>query len=252
MAISPELAKMISEKRKEILGERVFTSTPFFKKKPKDAFEYKSISGAKATHAIFDDLIEPPLWFDKPPIDEVSDEAMASWILASKESEGEIMGRKVSAESSTSHGIDAETHSEKALHRLCDRINGLDALKKEIHSLSNAGNYVCKRRQGDFRNFPFMGGEEFRFNSAYVGKSGSIIYVFKPAYPVADFQFFEINALKIDAFPTFKKVIEKIVSSGMSMDMYEAEYKVIFEEKDQQERQQEKLDNYGNAWGSFA
>ncbi len=73
---------------------------------------------------------------------------------------------------------------------------------------------TCKRANGSFIRRSHIGGEEFAFDSIYVGKKGALIFVFKPSR-AADYQaveMFEKDA--IECLSGFKVAMSDAMSIG--------------------------------------
>lgn len=69
-------------------------------------------------------------------------------------------------------------------------LSAQSASGRQSFSLGEPTQLTVSRKGGQFTKKPHIGGEEFAFVRAYMGKRGSLIFVFKPR-GVADYEFAE-------------------------------------------------------------
>lgn len=146
--------------------------------------------------------------------------------------------------------------SQDVLQVVAERLTETDAVKSimrdGVYKLEKPGMYVVKGRfkSGEYKKHPFIGGEAFSLLSIYGGKSGKLIFVFKPKVPSGDYQFLELAQDQLKDMAMFSDSLS--LELGMSLDDFikaNGEHLAKEEEKIEEARI---AHSYGDRWGLFA
>lgn len=140
------------------------------------------------------------------------------------------------------------------LQILSERINEGASFKdfqKELCLISSSGMFVVKGRfkSGEFRNMAFIGGEQFRVQSVYAGKS-DLIFVMKPTSPSSEFQFLELPAKSASKMANLDEAFKRAFGSTIA-EFLEQNGKELAQEEARIEEERV-ADSYGSRWGAFA
>lgn len=104
-------------------------------------------------------------------------------------------------------------------------------------------------RRDRYRKEGLLGGERFSFSSVYAGKSGKLIFCFKPSRPV-DYKQIEVGQHEIEqVFPSVIEAVEELLETDLGT--YLKEYSQVYEEKEMARELAEKKETYGSNWGMF-
>jgi hypothetical protein len=136
--------------------------------------------------------------------------------------------------------------------RLMDHPGICDIIDSSIFKLAKPGMLTVKGRykNGEYKKHPFLGGELVRLMSVYGGKSGRLIFVFKPKTPSGDFQFIEIPEDHLDALEMFREAVDMAIGEPLTAFISNNVAPLIVEETKAEE---ERIDTvYGDRWGLFA
>lgn len=105
------------------------------------------------------------------------------------------------------------TEAAAAFERLARVFNKVFGDEHVHFELAEPASLTAKDRHGKYSARAFIGGEKFVPSSAYVGKRGHLIFVFKPATPAADFAHVEMDEDKaIRLLAEFRGYINAILS----------------------------------------
>ena len=84
--------------------------------------------------------------------------------------------------------------------------------KLDVFEINSPVSLPVETKAG-YRTRPFIGGESFIPKGAYVGRSGRVIYVFRPYIQSTEFETIEVSSDKLDTvFPEFQKWLRLIDS----------------------------------------
>lgn len=111
---------------------------------------------------------------------------------------------------------------------------------------------TMKNRMGQYRKHPLIGGEEFTPTSAYMGKSGKMIIVFRPidTHIASRFSFMEMDATAARAT---LEGFSRFMDNSLSMD-FDEQVRQIREEAGAEEREAHMRgmgNHYQEAFGSW-
>lgn len=140
-------------------------------------------------------------------------------------------------------------YSKDALEAVAARLSS--RLPEKLGKLRNESSRMVTvlDRRDQYKKEGLLGGETFTFASIYAGKSGKLIFCFKPTRP-AGYKRIEIGQHEIAAiFPDVMDSVERLLSSDL--DTYLRDYSVVYEEKEEAKLLAEKQEVYGSSWGMF-
>ena len=95
----------------------------------------------------------------------------------------------------------------------------------------------------------FIGGEQFRVQSVYAGKS-DLIFVMKPTSPSSEFQFLELPAKSASKMANLDEAFKRAFGSTIA-EFLEQNGKELAQEEARIEEERV-ADSYGSRWGAFA
>jgi hypothetical protein len=103
----------------------------------------------------------------------------------------------------------------KPLQEYCNRVRKVfeDMPANEVFTPNGPQSLAVKTRFGSFRTEHFKGHEEMKPMHAYVGRSGKIIYCFRP-WKAADYTMIEIRANQIDRISGFKARLDELIDES--------------------------------------
>lgn len=140
-------------------------------------------------------------------------------------------------------------YSRDALNAVADRLSRHESLRG--YKVENARSEVVTilNRRDQYRKEGLLGGEKFQFQSVYAGKSGQLIFCFRPLRP-ADYKRIELNVSQLEKlFSSFLQEVEAILETDL--DNYLDSYSSVYEEKEAAVELAQKQEAYGSKWGMF-
>lgn len=146
--------------------------------------------------------------------------------------------------------------SQDALQIVAERLMNhpgiCDIIDTSVFKLAKPGMLTVKGRfkNGEYKKHPFLGGELVRLMSIYGGKSGRLIFVFKPKTPSGDFQFIEVSEDQLDYVEMFIGAVDLAISCSLTDFINENATTLAIAETAAEEERIDAI--YGDRWGLFA
>lgn len=140
-------------------------------------------------------------------------------------------------------------YSKDALEAVARRLSGRDDLKEPSFEIKSGCMATIVDRRDKYKKEGLLGGEKFKFFSAWAGKSGKLIFRLKPTRP-AGYKFVEFNHDDLEKyFPKLTGMIENVLETDIKT--YLDNYSSVYEEKEAAIELAEKQKQYGANWGMF-
>lgn len=143
----------------------------------------------------------------------------------------------------------AKKYSKDALEAVARRLSSRSDLSERVLKVEKPLMVTTLNRRDQYRKEGLLGGEQFKFTSVYAGKSGKLIFCFRPIRP-ADYKRIEAGASELEKlFPSFLDDVESFLETDL--DTYLESYSEVYEEKEREEQMAQNRAKYGSSWGMF-
>ncbi len=140
-------------------------------------------------------------------------------------------------------------YSQDALEAVARRLSSYLPDKATKLTVKSAQMMTVLDRRDRYRKEGLLGGEVFNFASVYAGKSGKLIFCFKPTRPT-DYKRIEVGQHDLEkVFPTVMALVEDYLETDLAS--YLDNYSAVYVEKETAKELAEKKETYGSNWGMF-